>query len=51
LTTSMDDACRALHKTMGESLCGYVLTEKSIYEFNSGYAVTFLNYVNESGPG
>lgn len=45
LTTSMDAQCLQLHSTVNAAACGYNVTEKSFYEFDCGYAVTFLNYV------
>jgi len=43
LTTSMDAKCLQLHSTVNAA-AGYNVTEKSFYEFDCGYAVTFLNY-------
>jgi S-adenosylmethionine decarboxylase len=43
LTTSMDAQCLQLHSTVNAA-AGYNVTEKSFYEFDCGYAVTFLNY-------
>ena len=45
LTTSMVDRCRSLHSTMLDVVPGYIASEKSLYEFDCGYAVTFLNYL------
>lgn len=50
LTTSMDPACRSLRHTVGRNFAGYDIYEKSLYEFNSGYAVTFMNYIGNFGP-
>lgn len=46
LTTSMDDGCLPLHHTAAVALPEYGVTEKSVYEFDCGYAVTFLNHVS-----
>jgi S-adenosylmethionine decarboxylase len=43
LTTSMDPDCRVLHRTLTEPAPGYDTLERSLHEFNCGYAVTFLN--------
>ncbi len=45
LTTSMEDSFVLLHSTVKNMLPGYTLTERSLYEFDSGYTVTFLNYI------
>jgi S-adenosylmethionine decarboxylase len=50
LTTSMDPTCRPLRHTVGRDFFGYDISEKSVYEFNSGYAVTFMNYISNYGP-
>lgn len=44
LTTSMDDACLPAHDTLVRTVSGYAMTEKSLYEFDCGYSVSFLNY-------
>lgn len=44
LTTSLEDHLRSLHTTMRNVLPGYTMTERSLYEFDCGYAVTFMNY-------
>jgi S-adenosylmethionine decarboxylase len=44
LTTSMDDACSASHDTLSGPLAGYRITDKTQYEFDCGYKVTFINY-------
>ncbi len=44
LTTSMEDHFLSLHPTVSQALPGYAKTERSLYEFDCGYAVTFLNY-------
>jgi S-adenosylmethionine decarboxylase len=46
LTTSMDDGCLPLHETAAVTLPGYGVTEKSLYEFDCGYAITYLNHVS-----
>jgi len=48
-TTSMDAQYHSLHKRMAATLPGYRVTEKSLYEFDCGYAVTFSNYTNQPG--
>ena len=45
LTTSMVERCRSLHATMLDAVPGYLASEKSLYEFDCGYAVTFLSYL------
>lgn len=45
LTTSMDAHFLSLHKTVEGVLTGYHVTERSLYEFDCGYKVTYLNYV------
>lgn len=49
-TASMDPICRRLRRTVGRHFSGYDISEKSVYEFNSGYAVTFMNYIGSFGP-
>ncbi len=44
LTTSKDDLFPSSHSAVANGFTGYDMTEKSLYEFDSGYAVTFLNY-------
>jgi S-adenosylmethionine decarboxylase len=45
LTTSMDEPTRSTHDTVGGPLADYVVADKSLYEFDCGYSVTFLNYL------
>ncbi len=45
LTSSMDEDCLHSHETLENAVHGYALTDKSLYEFDCGYAVTFLNYI------
>lgn len=44
LTTSMDDACMASHETIYNAGPGYAVKDKSFYEFECGYGVSFLNF-------
>ena len=44
LTTSVEDHFLSLHPTVARALPDYSVTEKSLYELDCGYAVTFLNY-------
>jgi S-adenosylmethionine decarboxylase len=46
LTTSMEHSFVLLHSTVKNVLPGYTLTERSMYGFDSGYTVTFLNYIS-----
>lgn len=43
LTTSLEEHFLSLHASVSNALQGYRVTEKSLYEFDCGYAVTFLN--------
>lgn len=45
LTTSMDDACIKAHDTVVDAVPGYMATDKSFYELDCGYSITFLNYL------
>lgn len=45
LTSSMDESCLSLHDTAAAAVPGYGITEKSVYEFDCGYALTFLNHI------
>lgn len=45
LTTSIDGTCMPLHPNACRVQNGYALTEKSLYEFDCGYAVSFTNQV------
>ncbi|MBL7180647.1 MAG: hypothetical protein ABIK98_05950 [Pseudomonadota bacterium] len=45
LTTGMDDRDPQLHHMVIDTAAGYNVTEKSLYEFDCGYAVTFFNYI------
>ncbi|MBI9084812.1 MAG: hypothetical protein JEZ11_14555 [Desulfobacterales bacterium] len=45
LTTSIDGTCMPLHPKACRAQGGYALTEKSLYEFDCGYAVSFINQV------
>lgn len=51
LTTSMDPICSLAQDIIGRTIQGYRIAVKSMNEFNSGYAMTFLNYKRSSGPG
>ncbi len=44
LTTSMDEECLPAHDTLEKKVAGYQMTDKSWYEFDCGYSVSFLNY-------
>jgi len=44
LTTSMDEECPPAHDTLEKKVSGYQMTDKSWYEFDCGYSVSFLNY-------
>jgi S-adenosylmethionine decarboxylase len=46
LTTSIDDRFRTTHSTVTDPVTAYTRTEKSLYEFDCGYAITFLNYIH-----
>lgn len=48
LTTSMDEPCLPLHNTVENIDNDYRITEKSYYEFDCGYMVTFLNYLKNN---
>ncbi len=43
LTASCDNDTPALYESMMKNFPGYRMTEKSIYEFDCGYFVTFVN--------
>ena len=47
LTTSMDEACMKSRSTVVSILSDYNVTEKSFYEFDCDYSLTFLNYVEK----
>ena len=47
LTTSMDEACMKSRATVVSILANYDVTEKSFYEFDCDYSLTFLNYVEK----
>ncbi|MBU0987224.1 MAG: adenosylmethionine decarboxylase [Proteobacteria bacterium] len=51
LTTSMDQDCLKLHPTVADAVPSYDTVEKSLYEFDCGYAVTFLNYMIKIDDG
>lgn len=44
LTTSMDEPTLSTHETVVQGPAGYLAADKSLYEFDCGYSVTFLNY-------
>lgn len=44
LTTSMDDDCLSAHDTVVDAVGGYGVADKSLYEFDCGYSVSYLNY-------
>ncbi len=44
LTTSMDEPTLSTHETVARAPAGYLPADKSLYEFDCGYTVTFLNY-------
>lgn len=44
LTTSMDAPTLSTHDTVARGPAGYLPADKSLYEFDCGYGVTFLNY-------
>ena len=46
LTTNMDEQCLQFHPAVANVVLDYNVTEKSLYEFDCGYAITFLNYVS-----
>ncbi len=48
LTTSIDNRFRKTHSTVADAVPAYIRAEKSLYEFDCGYATTFLNYIHES---
>jgi S-adenosylmethionine decarboxylase len=48
LTTSMEPELLEGHKNLADGNLGYRMTEKSTYEFDSGYTVTLINNVKES---
>lgn len=45
LTTSMDEPTLASHATVDGVLPDYLVADKSLYDFDCGYSVTFLNYL------
>ncbi|UCD90075.1 MAG: hypothetical protein JSW04_01140 [Desulfobacterales bacterium] len=47
LTTSMDEACTKSRFTVVSHQPGYHVTEKSFYEFDCDYSLTYLNYVTK----
>lgn len=49
LTTSLDEACLATHDTVAVPPPGYVIADYTWYEFDCGYAVTFLNFLHRKG--
>ncbi len=44
LTTGIKGCGRSAHKNLGRTIKNYIKTDKSLYEFDCGYNVTFLNY-------
>ena len=51
LTSSMDRRCLPAHGSVCGPFDGYQVTEKSLYEFDCGYALTFLNLVRAGTAG
>ncbi len=49
LTTSRHERFMPLHGTVAGVLPNYDISERSTYEFDSGYMVTFLNYIKKPG--
>jgi len=47
LTTGMDEECMQTRSTLVDVLSNYNVTEKSFYEFDCDYSLTFLNYVEK----
>jgi S-adenosylmethionine decarboxylase len=47
LTTSMDEACVQSRATAVSVLPNYVIIEKSFYEFDCDYSLTFLKYIKD----
>lgn len=43
LTTSANGTCMPFHQRIGRIQDGYCMTEKSLYEFDCGYAMSFSN--------
>jgi S-adenosylmethionine decarboxylase len=46
LTTSIDERFRTTHSTVADAVPEYTRVEKSLYEFDCGYTITFLNYIH-----
>jgi S-adenosylmethionine decarboxylase len=46
LTTSIDERFRTTHSTVADAVSEYTRVEKSLYEFDCGYTITFLNYIH-----
>ncbi len=44
LTTGIKGCSQLAHKTLYHAAKNYLVTDKSLYEFDCGYNVTFLNY-------
>jgi len=47
LRTSRENYFSSPYSTVANSLSGYKMTERSLYELDRGYTVTFSNYVGE----
>lgn len=50
LTSSMDGSCLPLHDSIGSWIPGYTITERSLNQFDCGYAMTFLNCIQADSP-
>jgi len=47
-TTSINKECLSLHSEVANAVPGYRVTDKTLYEFDCGYSVSFLNYVQKN---
>jgi len=43
LTSTIDEVCLPLHDTIGSRISGYEVIERSLSQFDCGYAMTFMN--------
>lgn len=48
LTTTTDEYSLSLHSTVANVVPDYGVSDKSLYEFDCGYNVTFLNYIRKN---
>lgn len=48
LTTTLHEQCQGLHGQVGRALPGYRMTERSLYEFDCGYMITFMSYGDQA---